>query len=720
MPRDFESQVIGPIRTILREMVPGYTRALLTNDSVRASITVTADATLTREFPTARLIPVDLRRKLIRRTLDNLLNVAVQASDSMAGAASVAVESTQLTAAGGDPTSFGLTPDEANAVMAVPPGASVTGILIQPKGNADQEAAREALRQALTSFAQIGEQDLPAAEAWKLENIVGNFLASHEDVVLPASRAFELARRIADHPQIEAAEPALDLPAVLPADAQAAAASGLFGGCPNPATDPVFAASMKDPEWSVKMVKAFEAWAYTDSLISQGDNFRQSRGNGVRIAHLDTGLAPHIEMDRQAGWAGRILWEQSENVYDPQRDPRASDPLDGPWYEAIEVGMITNPGHGTGTVTILGSPEGDSNAQKPPKGWVTGTAPAADILPIRIHVTVAQWNQSHMAKGIALAADKGCQVLTMSMGGPGQLFTDTLHKAVQYAAEKGVVLCTAAGNEVRFVVKPAAFDEVIACAGCNIDRAEWSGSCRGPQVTITGPAQFVWHAIADKKDRQPDTLDANGRHLALSWCGSGTSFATPTIAGLAACWLAHHGGWDAVRTYYGHPRYIPRAFAYLLRTSAYNASPSLDPRNFGPGIVDGVKLLHAALPPTSVLLSWPKKGVDTLPSAIVGAASIAAVPPVQTAEDRTMVTLTSLGIPPIDQKEFLHRFGPEISYLTLYGPLQAANLPAGPSSDSDLAGAASLASGGAASMNQSATAKIVKRFGSAELAHAVK
>ena len=73
---------------------------------------------------------------------------------------------------------------------------------------------------------------------------------------------------------------------------------------------------------------------------------------------------------------------------------------------------------------------------------------------------------------------------------------------------------------------PARFDACIAVAGVNFDDAPLDGSCRGPDVDISAPAQNVYRASIG----QP----ASGQ-------GQGTSFAVALTAGVVACWLAHHG-----------------------------------------------------------------------------------------------------------------------------------------------------------------------------------
>jgi hypothetical protein len=185
----------------------------------------------------------------------------------------------------------------------------------------------------------------------------------------------------------------------------------------------------------------------------------------------------------------------------------------------------------------------------------------------------------------------------MSLGGPPSI---SVLKAVKRARDAGLIVLAAAGNYVRTVSWPARFDDVIAVAGCNAEKREWSGSCRGDSVDITAPAESVWCARINKKDRK-ETVGQ----------GNGTSYAVATLAGIAACWRAHHAV-DIETNYSGEQ--IQEAFRYLVKTTA-NTDHKLPDSGFGAGIVDAGALMAAPLPDASSLAS---NGVADAPGTVRG------------------------------------------------------------------------------------------------------
>lgn len=156
---------------------------------------------------------------------------------------------------------------------------------------------------------------------------------------------------------------------------------------------------------------------------------------------------------------------------------------------------------------------------------VAGVAAGVKILPVKVLNDAGSGTSADVVKGIEWAADHGADIINMSLG--GVVNSPAEQEAINYAVSKGVVVIAATGNYANNwsgaasnVNYPAAYDNVIAVAsvglsGETVRVSDFSNS--GPQVDVAAPGE----AILSTKD---------GDYGALS----GTSMATPHVAGLAA------------------------------------------------------------------------------------------------------------------------------------------------------------------------------------------
>ena len=378
-------------------------------------------------------------------------------------------------------------------------------------------------------------------------------------VAVSAADAWDLTYRLRAQPEVVYAEPLLDVhdPQQHP-EATArprARAAPRAGEHDDPGTAGNF-------EWSVKTLRVPEAWALFGERVP---------GEGIIVGHPDTGYTPHPEIEPRL--------RPAEGFDFADDDP---DPLD-----RLAGGFLQNPGHGTGTSSVIvsgrGKPTGSTG-----EAFVSGVAPGASLIPIRTTNSVVLLSMSGLTRAIRHAIAKGAHVVSISLGGPFP--SVALRNAVRDAEQAGLIVCCAAGNQVRFVVFPAALDEVVAVAASRIDDSEWPDSCRGPAVDITAPGSSVWRATTEQ---QGDTLTFDVRR------GSGKSFAVAATAGLAALWLSFHGR-DALIARYGQGR-LAAVFKQLLQQTCRTPT-GWNANDFGPGIANAQKLLSAALPPAAPAL----------------------------------------------------------------------------------------------------------------------
>jgi serine protease len=333
-----------------------------------------------------------------------------------------------------------------------------------------------------------------------------------------------------------------------------------------------------DPEWSLNQMRILEAWArfFPDPT--------KLPGQGIVIGHPDTGYRPHPEI------LANLLVAQGQDFL--KNDSDATDELERP-----NGVLIPNPGHGTATSSVIVSPEGDQTPGNKNIKFVTGVAPRAKLIPLRVTYSVVLLGMMKLAQSIYYATDRGAHVISISLGGLGSLF---LRSAIAYAQKNGVIVAAAAGNVVRFVVWPAAYDEVIAVAASNAKGETWSGSCRGKKVDITAPGESVWYAGSQKNDDSSITYGIGQ--------GNGTSFAVAAVAGIAALWLSYHDRQKLIEKY--GVENIPALFNHMLIKSC-NLPVGWDINNFGAGIVDAEKLLATPLPENiNELIKAPLMNLD--------------------------------------------------------------------------------------------------------------
>ena len=111
----------------------------------------------------------------------------------------------------------------------------------------------------------------------------------------------------------------------------------------------------------------------------------------------------------------------------------------------------------------------------------------------------------------------------MSLG--GSQGNDSVKQTVQAAYKAGITIVAAAGNSGGAVGYPAAYEEVIAVSASNSQDQLASFSSRGPEVDFIAPGVAV-----------PSTFKG-GEYRTFS----GTSMASPHVAGLAALKIAQNG-----------------------------------------------------------------------------------------------------------------------------------------------------------------------------------
>jgi subtilisin family serine protease len=314
-------------------------------------------------------------------------------------------------------------------------------------------------------------------------------------------------------------------------------------------------------EWSLEQIRAKQAWS-------------MSQGERIVIGHPDTGFLAHPEIWPAVG-GGPIDTSRDYDFVQDEDDAHAE-----PDEFTLPLG---GPNHGTATASVIVSAPGRPVGASPGSPFVSGIAPKATLVPLRVSNLVVHFSMRRLRKAIEYATTEGFHVLSMSLGGP--LPNRHLRRAVREAVKDGMILVAASGNHIpfRFVVWPARYPEVICAAACNAEERPWSGSSRGEAVDISAPGESVWRAMVD--------TDAAGAARYRVERSSGTSYAAANVAGVAALWLSHHGRNSLFQKYGAH---LTDAFRLVLDRTARDV-PGLG-AGFGAGIVDAEAVLNEPLP----------------------------------------------------------------------------------------------------------------------------
>jgi subtilisin family serine protease len=296
-------------------------------------------------------------------------------------------------------------------------------------------------------------------------------------------------------------------------------------------------------QWAFTRVPYVNAWAADGT-----------QGAGVTVAVIDTGVqGNHPDLSGQVLTGAHFLHSDNGEPVEPGAG-----------------GTDDSNGHGTHVSGTIAAKSNNTTG-------VSGAAPAAQILPVKVLCADGGGFSSDVADGIVWAVDNGADVINLSLGGGP---TSAEQAAIEHARDNNVLVVAAGGND-----------------GAN-------GPASYPAAYSATHANVIAVAATDNADGHPayGTSGANAGYLDVSapgGCGSpcgggsandvlstvnnsgygtkvGTSMATPHVSAAAALLRAANGACTAaqVRT--------------RLRNTAADLGPSGEDSTFGTGIVNPV------------------------------------------------------------------------------------------------------------------------------------
>jgi subtilisin family serine protease len=234
-------------------------------------------------------------------------------------------------------------------------------------------------------------------------------------------------------------------------------------------------------------------------------------GKAIKVAVLDTGMDL-----KHPDFAGRVIHSRS-----------------------FVSGQAVQDGHGHGT-HCTGTSCGPKKPLFPGPVPRYGIAYEAAIYAGKVLSNTGSGGDAGILAGINWAVANKCQIVSMSLGGPAPIGAppSAVYEAVAKAAlAKGTLIIAAAGNDsnrpgtIRPVSRPANSPSIMAVASLdeNLGISYFSNggiNPNGGEVNIAAPGRNVFSSAP---------MPTRYRRM------SGTSMATPHVAGIAALWCQRTG-----------------------------------------------------------------------------------------------------------------------------------------------------------------------------------
>jgi len=254
------------------------------------------------------------------------------------------------------------------------------------------------------------------------------------------------------------------------------------------------------------------AWG---NLIASGS----PGGSGVIVAVLDTGVGDASRSTRAATDLASAHLVRGWDFVDDDPDPADEN------------------GHGTAIASMIAA---DTN-----NGFgLTGLAYGARIMPVRVIDRFGLGDRNAIARGIRFAVDHGAKVINLSFAfgrGVDEADLAAVLGSLEYAAERGVLVVGAAGNDGGASINyPARSKHVLAVGATTEFGCAAAYSNHGPELDLVAPGGGTDAALEDehcrggRRGRDVPQLTSAG----VLGGSFGSSFAVPHVSATAALVLA--------------------------------------------------------------------------------------------------------------------------------------------------------------------------------------
>jgi len=226
-------------------------------------------------------------------------------------------------------------------------------------------------------------------------------------------------------------------------------------------------------------------------MISIPDIWKQTKGEGITVAVLDTGYSDHKDLK------GAIIKKK----------------------DFTNTGVNDKEGHSTHCIGIIGARQN--------KIGVIGVAPECRIISGKVLGNDGSGRIKWIIEGIKWAIEEEVDIISMSLG--SAFPHPKLKRTIKEAIKKGIIVVCAAGNSGKkknqnTIDYPAKYKETIAIGSYNNEGKRSDFSSVGDEIDVLCPGENIFSTYK------------NNSYVSMS----GTSMATPIAAGVLALAIAKH------------------------------------------------------------------------------------------------------------------------------------------------------------------------------------